>query len=216
MSTMYEKVLLLPLRIQNEWYNINSYASSKPKEIVFEEFLKKCENTSDFLSVNESLIKEWNHDYKCRNLLRTGNNFIEIWNIFKCKWQLNDNDIASEVMLKEMELLSDNMLTEWRYKYNFDYIHIYEDYNLDLKKLMKKTKIELWEEFKVKWDINIDNYNEDMYNKMSKYTSEIECDSKSYPSDFYEYREDANYHSYDSYSLIEQYEICEDWAAARN
>lgn len=41
---------------------------------------------------------------------------MEIWNIFKCKWQLNK--IETEVMLKEMELLSDNMLTEWRYKYN--------------------------------------------------------------------------------------------------
>ena len=50
---------------------------------------------------------------------------------------------------------------------------------------------------------------------MIKYISEIKCDDnnyfKDYPQNFYEYRENANYHSFDSYSVLEQFKICEEW-----
>lgn len=104
-------------------------------------------------------------------------NYISIKNVEKAK------------MLKEIGLLSDNMLCEWHW-----YKH--EQKNLDY---------ELWEEFKVFWKIDTLLYNENMYNEISEYINGLECEK------FYAYRENANYHSYDSYSILKQLEICKDW-----
>ena len=121
----------------------------------------------------------------------------------------------SKVMFKEMELLSENMISEWRLKYNFVYPHVYEkDYNH--YSCVQRVKSQLWKEFKEIWEIDISDYNEIKYNEMIKYINEIECESsenyfKEYPRNFFEFRENANYHSFDSYSILEQFEICEDW-----
>lgn len=54
-------------------------------------------------------------------------------------------------MFKEMELLSDNMLREWRIKYTNEYPHVYEGEYWGRQKAKKdKTKVEMWEEFKEK------------------------------------------------------------------
>ena len=66
--------------------------------------------------------------------------------------------------------------------------------------------MQLWNEFKEIWDIDTDDYNEDKYKEMNKYVSEIKCEDS---EKFFRYRENANYHSFDSYSLLEQFEICE-------
>lgn len=79
----------------------------------------------------------------------------------------------------------------------------------------KVTKSELWKEFKDIWEIDVLDYNENKYNEMILYINETTSDNKQYfkdyPRDFFEYREDSNYHSYDSYSVIEQFEICQEW-----
>lgn len=157
---------------------------------------------------------------RCDHTIKS-KSFTEVWNEFKLFWELDSEE--SKVMFKEMELLSVNMLGEWRMKYNFDYPHVYEKDNNHWSCVERdyrlKSKVQLWNEFKEIWDIDIDDYNEDKYKEMNEYVSEIECDSedyfKDYPTNFYEYREDANYHSFDSYSLIEQFEICEDWERHR-
>jgi hypothetical protein len=126
-------------------------------------------------------------------------------------------------MFKEMELLSENMLEEWRLKYNFVYPHVYQrdmiNYNCLQRDYRLKSKAQLWEEFKEIWEIDILDYNEIKYNEMKEYIGEISCDDenyfKDYPRNFYEHCENANYHSFDGYSAIEQFEICENWERCR-
>lgn len=136
---------------------------------------------------------------------------------FKEFWQYDSEE--SKVMFKEMELLSENMIREWRLKYNFTYPHVYErddnHYSCVQRDYRLKSKVQLWEEFKEIWEIDISDYNEDKYDEMVKYISEINCDDsnyfKDYPRNFYEFRENANYHSFNSYSVLEKFEICERW-----
>lgn len=51
------------------------------------------------------------------------------------------------------------------------------------------------------------NYDEKLYKEMSTYINEAICNYEG----FYEYRTNSNYHSFDSYSILEQYEICQDF-----
>jgi hypothetical protein len=201
----------LSKRLQKEWACTSRYYSSKTDTEVFEEFKKRWEqfeglSVQEFLNVSDVIYTEWtfwkykNHydtNFKIANKF-----FTEVWNEFKIFWELNTAE--SKVMFKEMELLSENMLHEWRMKYSFDYPRVYEndvqrnyDYTL-------KSKTQLWDEFKEIWEIDISNYNEDKYEKMIVYVSEFQGEDG-----FYRFRENANYHSFDSYSLLEQFEFCE-------
>lgn len=142
----------------------------------------------------------------------------EVWDEFKIYWDYDKE--KSGKMFKEIGLLSDVMMKEWFYKYTFRFPHVYENdecysYNFDYEKFKSKSKSDLWEEFKEIWSIDPENYNEDKLNEMSKYINSVECDNenyiKNYPRNFYEFCEDSNYHSYDSYSILEQYQICKEW-----
>lgn len=219
---MSEEISLLPERLKKEWYKINEYYSIFTKEKQYMDFKNKWNDfkgkeIDEFLSVSYAIIKEWDfYGYKNYSYSNIESNkpFSEIWNKFKLYWQLDSKE--SNTMIKEMELLSDNMLREWRYKYNFTYTYVYEDYNIRYDDLIKKNKSELWNEFKTKWDIDPNNYDENMYEEMENEINKIEnelsdTNFKEYPKNFYDYREDANYHSYDSYSILEKYEICKDW-----
>lgn len=221
------KVANLPELLQKEWYAIIRYYSTKNNIVRFEEFKKRYDNfegptIEEFLTISNVMYSEWKK-FKCINDYDT--HFLEIhdkveveksltqvWNQFKDCWQYDSEE--STVMFKEMELLSEKMLYEWRLKYNFE-SHIYEDYYTTYDEYSKKSKAQLWKEFKEIWEIDISDYNENKYNEMVKYISEIECDSenyfKEYPQNFFEFCENANYHSFDSYSVLEQFEICKDW-----
>jgi hypothetical protein len=111
------------------------------------------------------------------------------------------------------------MLHEWRLKYNFDYPHVYEAYGCEYEIYSKKSKAILWEEFKDIWEIDVSDYDEKKYQDMAKYINEITCDNsdyfKEYPRNFFEFRENANYHSFDSYSIIGRFDIAEDWEKHR-
>lgn len=232
----------LPGILQNEWYNVTRY-SDKKDTIMFENFKKLYDNfeghtIEEFLDIPKVLYTEWENwkyrkgyhtdfktyikKYRSNDTKVIEKTLTEVWNEFKKFWQYNFegtfSDISSKVMFTEMELLSENMIQEWRYKYNFTYTNVYEEYNIKYETYSKKSKAKLWEEFKEIWEIKIDNYNEEKYNKMVKYISKIECDEenyfKEYPRNFYEYCEDGNYHSFDSYSVLEQFEICKDWASS--
>lgn len=209
------EVAKLPERIQKEWGFVCQYYSSKTDIQVFEEFKNSWElfqgpTFEEFLSVSDAVYIQWKlWSYKNYGI-EFKKTLTEVWNDFKTFWELDSEE--SKVMFKEMELLSENMLDEWSMKYNFDYPHVYEKDNNHWSCVQReyrlKSKVQLWNEFKEIWDIDIDDYNEDKYKEMNKYISEIECEDS---EKFFRYRENANYHSFDSYSLLEQFEICEQY-----
>ena len=220
------EVANLPEVLQKEWQCVVRYYSEKSDTTLFDEFKKRYEGPTieEFLAIPKVIYIEWeNWKYrngyetnfkkyiKERSSTETTKTFTEVFCEFKNFWEYDSEE--SKIVFSEMEHLSENMICEWRLKYNFVYPHVYEkgvrrDYRM-------KSKFQLWEEFKEIWEIDILDYNETKYNEMNKYISEIECDSenyfKEYPQNFFEFRENANYHSFDSYSVLEQFEICEDW-----
>ena len=237
-QSVNEQVANLPELLQKEWKCMVGYYTSKSDTTLFEEFKKRYDNfegktIEEFLAIPKVVYNEW-ENWKYRNGYETGfdtdinergwgvknkveKSLTQVFSKFKKFWQYDSE--ASKVMFKEMEFLSENMIREWRLKYNFVYAHVYEKdtnhYSCVQRDYHLKSKAQLWEEFKEIWEIDILDYNEDKYDEMRKYISEIQCDSenyfKEYPRNFFEFRENANYHSFDSYSIIEQFEICEYW-----
>jgi hypothetical protein len=238
-KNIIQQVAVLPEILQKEWDCDTSYWSEKEPTIRFKKFKERYENfegktIEELTSMSKVIYTEWSQWKYCNgyntsfnteiNRLgwkiqsKTEKTLTQIWNQFKDFWQYNTPETKN--VFKEMELLSENMLQEWRYKYNFTYVHIYEGYNSNYDEYSKKPKAQLWEEFKEIWEIDITDYNEDKYNEMIKYITEIETEAdvnyfKEYPRNFYEFREDSNYHSFDSYSVLEQFQICEDWENRR-
>lgn len=237
-----EQVANLPEILQKEWVCVAGYYSSKSDTIMFEEFKKRYDNfegktIEEFLTIPKVVYTEW-EKWKFLNGYETGFNtdinergwkvkskveksLYQVFSQFKEFWQYDSE--ATKVMFKEMEFLSEEMRHEWALKYNFVYPHVYQKdmnhYSCVQRDYRLKSKAQLWEEFKEIWKIDILDYNENMYSEMSKYISEIGCDSKNYfkeyPQNFFEFRENGNYHSFDSYSIIEQFEICEEWELYR-
>ena len=212
----------LPDRMKEEWYCILEYHSSKTALQAFDDFKKRYDEfrgpiVNEFLSIPATAYTEWRYwKYMRRYELDFGKkSFSQVWGEFKDFWQLDT--LESNLIFKEMELLSENMLQEWRFKYQFRYPHVYEE---DQRGYRLKSKAQLWEEFKDIWRIDVANYNEDRMKRMLAYISRIQCDSDdyrdSYPRNFFDYRENANYHSYDSYSILEKYEICQNWENYRS
>jgi hypothetical protein len=200
---------MLPVRIENAWKNVKRIYSEKSENQLFDDFKKRWNHfkgpeIEEFLSVNESVYREW-------HLLYYNNvefSFTKAWDEFKSIWQLETN--GTKLMFEEMEKIkmSNNMHCEWTMKYNFDYPHVYEnDVHYELK-----SKAQLWEEFKEIWEIDINDYNEYKYFRMNEYVNDIQCEDG---DDFFLYCEDSNYHSFDSYSLLEQFEICEHYDSIR-
>ena len=209
----------LPKNLQKEWYYKVSFYSTKKDSELFEDFKKRYDNFTgtaieEFVNIPEVVYSEW-QNWKCIQNYEIKQMFSQAWFDFKNFWDY-DNP-KTKVMFDEIKLLSKNMIYEWRLKYNFDYPHVYEKnyYHTVQINYRLKTKVQLWDEFKEIWEIDTMDYNEDRYNEMIEYIYEIVCDNtnyfKDYPRNFYEYREDANYHSFDSYSVIEKMEICEYW-----
>lgn len=203
----------LPEILQKEWNAVNQYSTTKTKDSVFEDFKIQYDNfegktIEEFITMPKVVYTEWtNWKYTKRYYTSFNNKTLTVvWNEFKDFWQYDSEE--SKVMFKEMEFLSHDMIMEWRMKYNFEYTHIYEDYNAKYEDLVKKSKSQLWEEFGDIWEIDFSNYNENKYNEMRDYVSEIQCEGG---EEFFGFCEDANYHSFDSYSMLEQFNICKDY-----
>ena len=193
-------------RLQKEWYKTSEYYSSKTYIQVFNDFNERYNNfdgidIKEFLCMPNVLYIEWEHWMYRNGYYRCDKTFIVLWNEFKIFFEFYNPE--SKVMFQEMELLGENMLSEWRFKYYQYYPHVYEK---NVSCYLKKSKAQLWNEFKEIWEIDILNYNENKYTEMDEYISEIIDNEK-----FYEYCEDSNYHSFDSYSIIEQFEICKEF-----
>jgi hypothetical protein len=220
-ESIKSEIAKLPEFLKKEWYSVCQYYSSKSDIQVFEEFKKRWDNfegpmVEEFLSFPNVVYVEW-ESWKYRNGYDgiVEKSLTEVLTEFKNFWEYDKPE--SKMMFKEMELLGKRMLREWRYKYNFTYAHVYEGYNGSDYRL--KSKAQLWYEFKEIWEIDTSNYNEDKYKEMSEFVNEIQCDdynySKDYPRNFFDFCENSNYHSFDSYSILEQFEICEDWERYR-
>lgn len=202
----------LPKRLQEEWCDKSRYYSDKKDVEVFEEFKQSWESfqgpvVEEFLSVSNSVYIQWKN-WKSINRYYTGfknKTLMQVWNEFKLFWQLETEE--SKIMFEEMELLSKNMLHEWYFKYEFHYPHVYEE-RQSWANYHLKSKAQLWDEFKEIWEIDLDNYNEFKYEEMMEFVNKIKGSRK-----FFSYCENANYHSFDSYSLFEKFEICEQFDA---
>lgn len=205
--------MLEEINLKKEWNNVLKYWSKDNKDVRMERFKKFYNNfegpeIQEFISVSDTVYKEWDY-WKTNNgydsEFTKSKSFNEAWKEFKDYWQYDTPQ--SQVMFEEMKIMSNNMLREWRIEYTNEEYHM-------------KSKSEMWEEFKIKWEIDLENYNEDYYKEMKSYVHEMLRDNnnyyKEYPRNFSDFRENANYHSYDSYSLLEQYEIAQEWDTYRD
>lgn len=221
-----KEIEILPEILKKEWCCIKSFYSSNKDTIVFEEFKKRYDNfegpvIEEFLNMSETMYSEWdNWKYRNRYYIdfkteqgKREKSLQEVFGEFKKFWDYGSKE--TNLVFKEMQLLSENMLHEWRLKYNFEYPHIYESYGCKYEIYSKKTKATLWEEFKDIWEIDVSSYDEKKYVDMAAYINKIICDDsnyfKEYPRNFFEYREDSNYHSFDNYSILEKFDIARYW-----
>lgn len=186
--------------------------SKKWKEVwCAKKYLEIKEDKSvedEILDVQESVNKEWEYYLEVVgvNVLSGRGEFInlrECWEEFKRTWDLGS--MESEKMFEEMTKLSDGLLREWRHKYNYDFPHVYEGYgDVDY---YNKTKVQMWEEFKDIWEIDVQNYDEELYEEMRDGIEDEIHDHEAY----FNFRENANYHSYYSYSVREKCRIWRDF-----
>ena len=158
------EVANLPEILQKEWECVAGYYSEKEDTDVFEEFKKRYDNfkgktIEEFLAIPKVVYTEWenwkyrkNYETKFKGYVHPSERyrytekewlekFKTKWNEFKEFWQYNTEE--SNIMFKEMGLLSKNMIEEWRLKYNFAYIHVYEGYDSNYKVYSKKSKAQL-------------------------------------------------------------------------
>jgi hypothetical protein len=203
--------------LKKEWRNVIEEKRKLKFKKEYENY--KGDAMDEFNDVPEVVYKEWEYwKMKCGYLPTLGKKFSEVWKEFKEYWQYDKSE--TKKMYEEMKLLSDGMLREWRMKYTEEYPDVYDEEAFWNGKKKEKTKAEMWGEFKEKWGIDVENYNDDLYKEMEKYICEIECDAedycKDYPRNFFDYRENGNNHSYDSYSIWEQYEIAKEWKEYRD
>ena len=215
----------LPKNLLYDWYYINSYFSKKNDEQRFTDFKKlynnfEGESINEFLNVNDYVMSEWknwkykNHYskdfeigwnskknsrcrcwYDCKHVKKQ-QTFSDVWVEFKNDFQLNTPE--SKLIFEEMDKIkmSNSMLQEWSYKHYNDHPHVYGDSD-------GKTKSQLWNEFKETWEIDIDDYNEKKYDEMA---DEIKKGlTNSGYEKWFEFIDD--YNNYENYSIIEKYEI---------
>ena len=202
---------LLPKRLYNEWRKVCGYYSRRSDLEIWNDFKSTWDVNSisvkEILAVSDTVNQEWVYWRMKNNIYYEIKDLSSIWNSFKKEWQF-DSDETKRVF-EEMSKLSDHMLNEWRYKYNYTYTHVYEDRwtnNVDYN----KSKSKLWDEFKEIWQLDFDNYNEDEYKRMRDSIESGDYDDQAW----FNFRENANYHSFDSYSIREQYDIWYDFLSS--
>jgi hypothetical protein len=118
---------------------------------------------------------------------------------FKLEWDIGSKE--TNKMLDEMIsiAMSKDLDHEWRLMHNNKRPNGYHN-------VLGKSKFELWESFKEMWKLNIFNYNEDVFKNKQKVINDCLINDT-----FQEYLTDSNYHSFDTYSVLEQYSVCSDF-----
>lgn len=186
--------------LKREWWNTCKYYSTDCEEKRMTRFRETYEGSSveEFNDIKKVVYIEWDYWKMIMGYYpELPKPFSKVWDEFNDYWQYNSP--GTQKMFNEVELLSKHMLKEWRMKYTNEYPHVYEWDN-------KQSKVEMWESFKRKWEINVDDYNENKFKYMSEYVHQILREDG-----FDDYKVDSNYHSFDSYSILEKYEICVNW-----
>lgn len=196
-------------RISEEWKASSRFYSRIPKHTRKANFDKILEESPDLINelenLHPALYREWRYyrGIHCRcDDFREG---------FKKFLKMYPKDFPFDQLIK----LDGEILNEYRLK-SSGYEHSYEewiDYEMYKPRNFKcipyesKTKTELFEEFKSFWYLDVvENDSEfpntcvfnDIYNEVIHFDGTEE---------FFEYCEDSNYHSFDSYPIIEQYRI---------
>ncbi len=220
--------------LQKEWYCINQFHSKLTEEEKVKLFKTRYDNFEgqafkEFIQMSEIEYNEWQcwklgmkNDWRHLGYnvedFDEKENLTKVWKEFKDYWQYDTEE--TKQVFREMKLLSETLLDEWRKKYFIECPHVYEEYGYHHKEVEKRSKAQMWEEFKYKWDLDVDDYDEHILKELLELINECECDNsnyrKDYPRNFWEYRENANYHSYDSYSILEKYRIAEEWINYRD
>ena len=208
---------MLTVRERNEWHYIDKYYSEIPKDERFENFKNEIKKIN-LNEMPEALYREWRYHRDCiyeKDFVKQFENFIKKW----------PKDFKYDELIK----ISDELLDEWHKKCNYEYIYEYYDTVAGSPKRLQKrfeskSKSELWEEFKEFWLLDdtlpsstsslvgqgTDNFpNMEVFNEIKKSVEDYENEFDD--EEFFEFREDANYHSYDSYSIAEQYRICKEF-----
>jgi hypothetical protein len=167
-SKPFKDGLILPERIRQEWSNECGYYSSKTDSERFDEFKKvwnvESETVQEILKVSDTVNREWKYYRMRKGYHHEIKNLEKAWDDFKKFFDIELD--RSQKMFQEMELLSDGLLREWRYKYNFDFPHVYEENYWTNHLDTNKPKWQMWEEFKEIWELDPENYNENEYKKM--------------------------------------------------
>lgn len=194
------------LKIEWESESKLYYNGDKPKQ--FNSIYDVSSTTvQEMMCMTPCMHKEWlflKYNEIRGSILHSSKKLDEVWGNFKQSWDLFSPE--TNQMFKEIELLSDEMLIEWRMKYTYEFPHVYEkeDY-INYKVIYNKKRTVMWEEFKTIWDTDPQNYDESLYNSLKEEIQRYFDDH-----DYYRWRSfltDSNYHSYDSYSLLQKHEI---------
>lgn len=213
-ESVITEVQKLPEILYKEWYML--VCNNQTEDITdFEDFKKRYNNfegeiIEEFLDMPENVYWEWCEwrEYKDYQLDFNEKTFTEAWDEFKF-WQYNSEE--SKVMFKEMDLLSESMNQEWRFKYNFVYPHVYEEnYQKNFKnyrllsenklklkselydefrdicrpEFLKKSKAQLWKEFKDTWQLE---FQDKLYNEKVEYINEVKNDFLDIPIENYDF-----------------------------
>lgn len=212
-------------RISEEWKASRRFYSIIPNDTRKANFDKILEDSPDLVNelenLHPALYREWRHyrsiHYSCdeaASAAKFGSRANHFREEFLKFLKLYPNDFPFDQLIK----LDGEILNEYRLK-SSGYEHSYEewiDYEMYKPRNFKcipyesKTKTELFEEFKTFWHLDVDENNEpspdfpntrvfyEIYNAVLHFEETKE---------FFEYCEDSNYHSFDSYPIIEQYRI---------
>ena len=173
MSSSMSASAKLPKRLLDEWSYVNNVNKNYVHKMTYvtadEQDFKKYWNNfqgelvEEFLNFPSAVYVQW---IRWRNELTTSiqaktkskQTLNHVLTEFKNFWEFDKP--VSKVMFKEIELLSENMLSEWRYN-----VYEYEDCICTDDQFEYKSKAQLWLEFKEFWEIDVLNYNENKFNK---------------------------------------------------
>lgn len=194
--------------LKTEWESENRFHHDVDK---FKQFNSIYDISStvvqEMLQMTHCMHKEWlffKYNKIGGLIFHDSKKLDEIWNEFKQDWDLFSSE--SNRMFKEMELLSEDLLIEWRMKYTYEFPHVYEkeDY-CNYKVNYNKKRTVMWEEFKTIWDLDPQNYDESLYNSLKEETRRyFDCYDH---CKWMQFLTESNYHSYDSFSLLQKNEI---------
>ncbi|KAJ3321008.1 hypothetical protein HDV06_004667 [Boothiomyces sp. JEL0866] len=192
--TVIAEASVLATRLKEEWDYKCSYHDFRRDTEVWQEFKSvwlESPIIQEILDCSEEVNREWKYWRTNNRIYDHIENLETIWIKFKDHWNFADENIHR--VFYEMSFLSEGMLWEWRYMYDFRYPRVYGN--------EEKAKSILWEDFKKIWNIDINAYSEDNFNIMK---SEMRLGEH---FDGWDMFRKSKYPTFDALSVRDQYEI---------